>query len=279
MIVGSDSYGWYNIVYGNGYYICSGDNGLITKSTDGSNWSNTITIPEAKDVILHSSCYGNGKYVILGWYSNFGVPWTLIYYSTDSINWTRVRLEQYNRDMNKISFVNDIFVLTGDEIVATSADGINFTNRINVSNVEFNSTSFGNGIYMAMNIYGSKVGTSTNGIDWTLNTTTGDKGGIGICYGNGMFLGYRVTSGTVYFVSSTDGINWTIRSNSPNNWSIVGLVYANDSYIAVQKNNSYKYRLISSTDGINWSDPVPLVHEDGTEMKSNTIIEGICPIK
>lgn len=93
MIVGSDSYRWYNIVYGNGYYICSGDNGLITKSTDGSNWSNTITIPEANDVTLHSSCYGNGKYVILGWYSNSGVPWTLIYYSTDSINWTRVRLE------------------------------------------------------------------------------------------------------------------------------------------------------------------------------------------
>ena len=72
------------VTYGNGKFVAVGNDGNITTSTNGVNWTTPITVGS----IFHdwtNICYGNGKFVVVG---DRGYNDGYVTTSTDGENWT-----------------------------------------------------------------------------------------------------------------------------------------------------------------------------------------------
>lgn len=148
-----------SIAYGNGVFFAIGYTGgtenYSTMSTDGINWSST-NLPD--DMIIYDIAYGNNKFIVTGFDSFFiseddGDTWTEIsipYSSTwkitfgqgiflastgsrilisdDGITWTLYNTIQGNYEfpLNKLLYLDNIFVRVFDGFLEYSRDGINW---------------------------------------------------------------------------------------------------------------------------------------------------------
>ena len=80
-----------------------------------------------------------------------------------------------------------------------------------------------------------------------INQIYGDKG---IAYGNGIWVAVTGLSSAGQYLTSLDGINWTLRT-MVGSTDIAYVVFGNGIFVAIQKaNTGYWY---SSSDGVTWS--------------------------
>jgi hypothetical protein len=191
--------------------------------------------------------------------------------------WTQVSLAT-NQSFIQIVFGNGQFVaisdlpymnFNGGGGLSVSSDGLNWSNT--VIGGEYSGVAFGNGIFVA-----SQWDPSTDGdAGWTSYGTNGaalanidfpDGGFSGLygmsfgtnSHGQAMFVGvghdYEDDIDTI--ITSTNGHNWTQQNSGTANEFLTGIVYGQDSFLAVGRTNypgsPESASVLFSSDGANW---------------------------
>ena len=133
------------------------------------------------------------------------------------------------------------------------ADSISWTARTSAADNNWESVTFGNGLFVAVAGSGSgnRVMTSTDGVTWTSRTSAADNSWRSVTYGNGLFVAVSADGSPNQVMTSTDGITWTSRTAAANNiWNSV--TFGNGLFVAVAGSGSNN-RVMTSADGITWT--------------------------
>ena len=132
--------------------------------------------------------------------------------------------------------------------VATSPDGITWTQRPLDTLGSLSAIAFGNGRFVAIGS-GGVIVTSTDGIAWSHGPLMwGDFSGV--AYGNGRFVTVGIVEtwqgnrGTI--LTSVDGMTWNQTISEA--YSLHGITYGNGQFVAV--NGSM---VMTSVDGVVWN--------------------------
>jgi hypothetical protein len=297
----------HNIIYYNILeYIRMSPNGLfvavglsdpagneIGTSTDGLNW----TVATSSGSLFSGSsisgggngiAYGAGTFVAVGFSDPAGNE---IGTSTDGLNWTvasgigSLFSGKYGGGRG-IAYGTGTFVAVGDSEtdayrIGTSTDGLNWTVATGIGNLFSGGGGGGLGIAYGLingvgtfvavgtsNPSGNKIGTSTDGLNWTVATGIGNLfsgAANGIAYGLvnnvGTFVVVGSTTTDTYQIgTSTDGLNWTVAAGIGSLFSgglgfgiAYGLVNGVGTFVAVGSSNPSGNNIGTSTDGLNWT--------------------------
>ena len=200
--------------------------GYFAYSTDGINWTEGTISGTSRGWI--SVCYGNGKYVAVGY--NIDNGYNLISgndfaYSTDGMNWTEGTISSTSRRWQSVCYGNGKFVAVADisKYFAYSTDGIHWIEgTISSTNRYWESVCYGNGIFIAVasNYY---YAYSIDGINWVSGKiSSGDRAWQSVCYGNGIFIAV----GTVYYKAIC-----TLSYYQFSGWSQIGNITITDNTV------------------------------------------------
>lgn len=146
--------------------------------------------------------------------------------------------------------------------VMTSPDGMNWTLRTSPSGSDWQSVTYGNGLFVAVaenEAVNPKVMTSPDGITWTTRTASSlARQWKAVAYGKDASGGHlyvavaddgSAADGAV--MTSPDGITWTARTASANAvWNDVA--YGNGLWVAVA-GDSFPNQIMTSADGVTWT--------------------------
>ena len=158
---------------------------------------------------IYSICYGNGKFVAVGYNGS-------MWYSTDGITWTSISQSILKDAILSVCYGNRKFIAGegGPGYMAYSTDGITWTKvpqSIFMDDVQsVRSICYADGKFVAVGS-NTTIAYSTDGINWiTVLESSGSgypfRGHIhSVCYGNGKFIAGGDYSAMGY---STDGITW-----------------------------------------------------------------------
>jgi hypothetical protein len=255
------NFGVNKIVNANGKYFAVGNSGEVATSTDCMTWTLQTGTAFNTSYKIYDVAYGNSKYILAGGSGN-------ISYSTDSTTWTQTTaVEALGFDITNISYSlsanNGSFIATTNNgsygSILGTYDGIKWYNRSQITNglytgnIAYNGSIYVNagGLYAYTTNGTSHISVSNNGLDWSyVNSIPTTVGFANVIYAASKFVAIS-TNGEI--VTSTDGINWTLRtSNLPshNGYYGIGLCYSSivGKFLATS-GTTYA----TSTDGITWS--------------------------
>lgn len=243
------------LLYNGTQFVASGSGGTILTSTDGTVWSQLTTgtafnfgkiaydgtryVTADFNGILTSTnltawtqvtgtgseryanvVYGNNRFVAAYSATLIGTRT-----SSDGVTWSAANnIANTGGNTNGIVFGNGLFMLTtggggGATKILSSPDGIAWTDRTpaGLSTTQFDSLAFGGGRFVALT-YDHRSATSTDGINWMVNTLPSSPTFSLVMYAGTQFIarssGYGASS-----YGSADGATWTLIPNStaPNN--------------------------------------------------------------
>jgi hypothetical protein len=88
---------------------------------------------------------------------------------------------------------------------------------------------------------------------WTSRTSATDNNWNSVTYGNGIFVAVAQSGSGNRVMTSPDGITWTSRTTpaSSEYWSSV--TFGNGTFVAVSSSGSYGNQVMTSPDGITWT--------------------------
>lgn len=221
--------------------------------------------------------YGNDKYVLLGGYNNTA-SLNSLYSSSTATSWNLITASGLSvKQLNNIAFGAGLFVVVGNEgVIQTSADGINWTNRVSGSSSNLNRVYFINNKFFAAG-YNRTLLTSPDGINWTtiaFNTGHTADFFMSLAYGNGMYiLSARNNNGTyaVIYRSATAADNsWTSSTNALGAGTMINRIqFLNNKFFAFTSGNA----MYNSADGNGWTNftaSVVLTNPNGTTTAWNS---------
>jgi hypothetical protein len=164
------------------------------------------------------------------------------------VTWTARTLPS-SANWQSVTYGNGVFVAVAiySNAAATSPDGITWTARTLPSSASWNSVTYGNGVFVAVAPDSIQAATSPDGITWTARTLPTALWGS-VTYGNGVFV--AIASGTAA-ATSTDGITWTARTlpTPPSSAWWNSVTYGNGVFVAVGTGTA----AATSPDGITWT--------------------------
>ena len=212
----------------------SSDNNIVFKTLDIENWT-AVSDSGFGTTGIVGVCYGNGKYVAVGYSGK-------IAYSSDGINWTAAS-SPVTVTLTDICYGNGRFVAVGNKKILYSMDAVTWT-LIPDSGSDYNfasSVCYGNGKFVAGGGYG-KMAYSTDGINWTLvsDSKFSNVSHIyGVRYGNGKFI---ASGGSGGMVCSANGVTWTAITDSKFDSSYINSIcYGNGKFVAVSSKGKIAY--------------------------------------
>ena len=233
---------WQSVAYGNGKYVALGAIGnayLAANSTDGINWTSYSTIPYTSYSEL---AYGNGAFVAVG-------NGKIVYSTDEGASWSSASVA--SNWWKGVTYGDGKFVAVsedGTNRVATSSDGINWTETSAPGNYMWLAVTYGGGKYVAVSQQGDAM-YSSDGTNWS--TTSVPETGVwnSVAYGNGKFV--AVAGSKVIY--STDGINWSSGNNTTGYWK--DITFGDGRFVAVSnyQDSSYPAAAGHSTDGDTWT--------------------------
>jgi len=215
-----------NVTYANGLYLAVGDNGTVVTSKDQITWKSQTLVSASgvTDPKLYAVTYGNGLWVAVGSYI-----WT----SPDAATWTYCSNPSPG-PFYAVAYGNGIYVAAGGlgglinskpgpPVLATSPDGVTWTDRSTTSGVTAEPTKgliFANGLFVQL-AWHQPPYYSANGLTFTAASVPGDNNtsgipgynhAVGMAYGNGIFLVVGCCLDDNYggsIMTSKDGMTWT----------------------------------------------------------------------
>lgn len=170
--------------------------------------------------------------------------------SEDGINWTQSSLP-LSGQFRKVLFANAKFLLLNgtSEQTLFSTDGASWTSTTLPQGPPFN-IEYGNGVYISYAYYSSQIYASTDAITWTSGTAPYPMRSRLTAYGNGIFLIAGVPwNNTQNATYSTDGITWT-QTTMPQSIRWNALTYGDGKFVALAYGSSI---VAISTDAITWT--------------------------
>ena len=277
----------HDIICNNGKIILVGNNGEISSSTDGLNWTkaDSIHYPQVwdgkrflsldkKTYYLYSSIDGitwkkenqidwNLTYGNIYWtgeeYITFG-PNYYISTSKDLITWYKTKYEDTNcvyKDITSISaFASDgtKYVLAGQYGTAVSKDMKNWVSRKERNN--YTSIIIGSSSFVALNS-GNQIDVSYDGLKWKRLKIKDYNSTIKkIIYANDKFIGVG-TNGDVWY--SKDGATWA-KTDSTVNKTLNDICWTGNEFITAGNEGT----IITSKDGVEW-------HQEESPVKSDLL--------
>ena len=179
----------------------------IYASTNGIDWTqrHSFSHPDYPAKID----YLNGRLIVVGADQTAGTSKSLVVTSSDGFTWTN-RQVGGNWHLYGISYGNGRFVAVGSTL-ATSLDGEHWDFQPFPGTNFVTDVVFGNGIFVGVGVSSlgdtGVVQTSTNGLDWSAPILLpGTPLGL-VRFAHGRF----VAAGNGQFLSSPDGVNWTVH--------------------------------------------------------------------
>ena len=167
----------------NGYPM-TGQHWLVMTSSDGLGWTRQSgPTNNGESYSLSAASYGNGSYVVGGWFDS--PPQPLVMISTNLASWTPVAGVPGSNYIKGLTYGKGSFVAVGSSIM-TSPDGMQWTAQLAGPPAGLWAVGFGDECFVAAGTDHSIL-TSSNGVNWTSHSTAVD-GLNGIAYGNGSFV-------------------------------------------------------------------------------------------
>ncbi len=208
----------------------------VISNDDGASWGNVLngdyTVAMTDTVTVYVQNNSNTYYT----------------YPKNSFSATQRSFGPYNPNPyggNRMAYGNGVLVMFGtgaNSVMTTNTDAASwtYTNGLafTADAVCFDGTKF-------VATSGTSTYSSTNGISWTLVSTTRPSGFSDIYFGNGMYL---VTGSAAVYYTSTDLVSWTSRTNPFGNTNMDWAVYRNGAWAM----GRYGTTSVGSYDGINW---------------------------
>lgn len=198
-------------------------NAKLFKSQDGATWTNTnirTTSTTFGMQPINDIDFGQGKYVVSNSYS------TVFYTSTDLANWTTVQLTNIviNSYGSQWPGIYNVTFLNGRFFAYTGGGSSNNTG------------------------YYNKVLTSTDGSNWSVNSSWDNNNFTGGVYLNGNYI-LLGDNGRIYYSNNAPlGFSGWTTSNTKTPMTFSNIVYGNGKYVACGDSG-----LVVSSDLINWS--------------------------
>ena len=224
------------IIFKNGLFIATGDNGIIASTSDGIEWtvlSSGLNISEA--------IFGKGLFV--SFFSDV-VYDNVIQTSPDGITWTeRYRESGENPIFRLPAFINNTFIVPKGNNIFVSPDGITWTEKITGATKSLIEVSYGEGKYIAV----GEEGTILSSLDlttWTEETSGVNYDITSVIYANGLFI---ATCPSSCVLTSPDGITWTANNNVTGLWKVI---YGNNMFVGIGVHLNY---ILTSYDGMTWT--------------------------
>ena len=235
---------WYAVDYGDGQWVALGHSADVAVSPDGSTWTE-YPVPAGS---WQSVAYGNGRFVALS--STNASPEELV--STNGDSWTAAAGPV--GPWTALTFGEGRFVAVSSAgEIATSTNGMQWTDVWHHRNYDFTSVAYGNGHFIAADSALGAVAISTNGVHWGRlfpAPNTAAKWGA-VVYGEGEFVVLDGSS-TGDFATSLFGNVWTVHQLSPTE-AIDGATFGCGSFVGVGQSATSTASLISSTSGTAWT--------------------------
>jgi hypothetical protein len=241
---------WSDVTYANGIYVMISNTAGTTyqTSTDLVTWTSR-TFPVS---ITASNINTDG--------SKFYVLFEATYYltSTNGINWEFNPASVANH--NDTAYVNGkMFSFAGLYRNSTSNNPCAVldvpTKYISAGTVTSAQSTiafaFGGGTYVAITPAQTNFFQySTNGFTWTLSNSLSVLGAnlacVSVAYGAGLFV--AVGGSTTQYLTSPDGINWTVRSYTTTS-TVSSIVYGGGQFVLVTTGTT----VLTSPDGLAWT--------------------------
>lgn len=263
ILLSSDGVNWFDVYSGtnvnltgvtysefDGLYVAVGEGGLILTSEYGDAWtvqeSGTQFALNAITYVPDENNEDGGTYVAVG--NNFQVVT-----SRDGIQWSAQNTGILSA-LNGVGHGNGLIVAVGDyrSIITTRnaiPSGLD-TWTLNSPQIDgvpgVNGLLFANNVHVAVGDAGLVL-TSTDGLNWTQQTTGTTEDLKSIAYGNGRFV---VVGGNAV-LTSTNGVNWTQQTAiTQQTWHemLNYVTFGAGRFVAVGDGGL----ITSSFDGVNW---------------------------
>jgi hypothetical protein len=254
---------WIGVTYGNGLFVAvanTGTSNRIMTSTNGINWtSGTSSVYSGYNFfdVTYGTPNGSGLFVAV---------WSSVVTSPDGTTWTIQTTPANNNNWRGVTYGtpngSGLFVavaFTGTQRAMSSPDGSTWTATTStIDSNNWQSVTYGtpnnSGLFVAVASSGTqRVMTSPDGLTWTSrNSAYDDNSWSGVTYGTPNGSGLFVAVGNFSVMTSTNGIDWTLRSN-PTTSRLTSVTYGNGLFVAVAAFVGTGNRSISSPDGINWT--------------------------
>ncbi|MEX0329779.1 MAG: hypothetical protein AB3N64_00010 [Puniceicoccaceae bacterium] len=257
---------FWKVEYAEGIYVMTGLGGVLTTSTNLTDW-NSVFYPDL--VSLDGLLYANGGFMVTG-----GSGKILV--SDDGLSWTE-RDTGATDGLLAAAYGNGRYVLTGEwGTTATSTDGISWTVS---STGDFNwyfgvtyAEIGGSDRFVAVSDEGA-ISTSSDGVSWSAATLPNNLPTLpefyDVSYGGGLFVacgGYIDDNNSwgILIVTSTDGINWTRRtqgvpstdSADPGTPTVLNMCRY-DASASLWRGAGGSGVYMTSSDGISWTTTYP----------------------
>ncbi|MBI3414174.1 MAG: hypothetical protein HY043_02450 [Verrucomicrobia bacterium] len=208
----------WNVAYGSGTFVATGQAGTILTSTNGPSWT-------VEDSHTTSSLYGvtfaNNQFVAVG---ENGTVIT----SPDGFTWQNHALES-SALLYTVAYGNGAFLAAGEQLVS-SANGVDWTKIKQQRPIHFWSVAFGVGRFVGVSTDGGLccgTYTSDDGVTWVKHDRQFGFYVQSISYQAGRFVALGVP-----LAVSVDGLHWRV-AEQPAAAILGGIVYADGMWTAV----------------------------------------------
>lgn len=175
---------------------------------------------------------------------------------------TKWTLRRAPAGLQTVAFGAGKFVALGGGKLATSPDGVTWTERSAPPGMYWSSLVYAKGKFVAVSsegndIFPQNVMTSLDGITWIQapDNVPGINRWVSLAFGKGLFVaGGDATYGFNSIMTSADGVTWSARS-VPSLTGYYSVGYGNNVYVAAAFSNGLPnvIRLQSSSDAITWT--------------------------
>lgn len=163
------------VAYGGGLYVLAGDNEIIATSTNAITWTlRSTSLGSTSD--FYGITYGNGEFIIVG--NSGSTADTSILTSADGITWTVRSPSVTSRQLNAVTYGNNLYVAVGEvNVIMTSTNAITWTTRspaTGMASQNYASVTYAEGVYLLSGASGVSthglVAYSTDAITWSLRS-------------------------------------------------------------------------------------------------------------
>jgi hypothetical protein len=233
-----------SVARGKNIFVAVSDDGTILASSGGTKW---VQVPAAPPLSPKQITFGNGKFVIAGFFGS-GV-------SADGIHWTMSKSD--NPAFNCVGYGNRIFIAGGwNGGVSISKSGTNWI-QVNPSTSRLSGVVYGKGVYVVVgdsfwngSQWINTVMTSRDGTNWTQTSSIPGRGLFSVTYGREKFVAVGTDGAVLY---SNDGYHWNSAASGTGNW-LYDVCYGDGFFLAVGSGGGpYEAPILSSTNGVDWS--------------------------
>jgi hypothetical protein len=235
--------GMSGVAYGNGQFVAveSGAwrrESRVYTSVSGTAWQQSTTMPASELPVIDRVFFGGGTFLAVGQEPNPSVApgyhW-LVMTSSDGVSWTRHSGPTNSGEsyyLNAATYGNGIYVVGGwsqlpeqQGLVLTSTDLTTWVAATGFPFTVVQGFTYGKGLFVAA---GSSIATSSDGVQWT-NQSSGVQSGLsGVAFGGDSFAAVGEPQ---LILSSTDAINWTQHATRVDGFQ--GITYGKGSFVAV----------------------------------------------